>query len=70
MKLIGFLIGCIFSMSIMCNIYLFQIEKQLKDKEMGEDDKFRLKTELQKMVDDAGMTLEDFFNKKEKEISE
>lgn len=48
-------------------------EKILKDLQTGtisEDEKFRLKTELQKMVDDIGRILEEIFVKKEKEISE
>ena len=47
-----------------------EIETQEKDGEISEDDKFRLKTELQKMVDDAGIKLVELFDKKEKEISE
>jgi ribosome recycling factor len=46
------------------------IEKKEKDGEISEDDKFRLKTELQKIVDDGGSKLEEMFSKKEKEISE
>jgi ribosome recycling factor len=52
-------------------------EKVLKDAEsqqklgsISEDEKFRIKTELQKMVDDTGANLEQLFSKKEKEISE
>lgn len=46
------------------------IEKREKDGEIGEDEKFRLKTELQKYIDEAGVILEALFVKKEKEISE
>jgi ribosome recycling factor len=46
------------------------IEKREKDGEISEDDKFRLKTELQKIIDEAGGVLETMFSKKEKEISE
>lgn len=46
------------------------IEKKEKDGEISEDDKFRLKTELQKIIDEAGGVLEGMFGKKEKEISE
>jgi ribosome recycling factor len=43
-----------------------------KEKEgvMSEDEKFRTKTELQKMIDDSTRNLEEMFSKKEKEISE
>ncbi|MES2213212.1 MAG: ribosome recycling factor [Patescibacteria group bacterium] len=47
-----------------------EIERQEKEGEISEDEKFRLKTELQKMVDDTSRTLEEVFNKKDKEISE
>lgn len=46
------------------------IEKREKDGEISEDEKFRLKTELQKYIDEAGVALEALFVKKEKEISE
>jgi ribosome recycling factor len=46
------------------------IDAQEKAGDISEDDKFRFKTELQKMVDDAGIKLSEIFNKKEKEISE
>jgi len=49
---------------------LKDIDKQEKEGFMGEDEKFRLKTELQKMIDDSGRLLEDLFGKKEKEIIE
>lgn len=45
------------------------IEGKEKGGEVSEDEKFRLKTELQKQVDSANKTLADFFDKKEKEIS-
>lgn len=52
-------------------------EKVIKDADaqekagtISEDEKFRIKAELQKMVDDAGNILEEMFNKKEKEIGE
>ena len=46
-------------------------EIQAKEKlgGMGEDDKFRLKNEMQKMIDEANKNLEAIFTKKEKEIS-
>jgi ribosome recycling factor len=44
------------------------IEKKEKAKEMGEDDKFRLKAEVQKLVDEANKRLEAGMAKKEKEI--
>jgi ribosome recycling factor len=50
-------------------------EKALKDLEaeqkagtISEDEKFRLKTDVQKIVDDSGRSLDELFNKKEKEI--
>jgi ribosome recycling factor len=46
------------------------LEAQEKSGSISEDEKFRLKTELQKMVDDTGRTLEEIITKKEKEISE
>lgn len=46
------------------------IDTKEKSGEMGEDEKFRLKTELQKMVDDSTRVLEEMFGKKEKEILE
>jgi len=45
-------------------------EAQQKDGKISEDEKFRIKTELQKMVDDTNSTLDQLFSKKEKEISE
>jgi ribosome recycling factor len=45
------------------------VQKKEKDGEISEDDKFRLKDELQKQVDDANHKLELVFDKKEKEIS-
>ena len=44
------------------------IDKKEKAKEMGEDDKFRLKTEVQKIVDEANKKLETAMAKKEKDI--
>jgi ribosome recycling factor len=49
---------------------LKELDKQKKEGSMSEDDQFRLKSELQKMVDDTSKTLEEIFNKKEKEITE
>ena len=45
-----------------------EIEEKEKQGGMGEDDKFRLKDELQKHVDAAGKMLEDMSSKKEAEI--
>ena len=49
-----------------------EIIKEIENKEkaggMGEDDKFRLKEELQKMVDDVNTKLSEIFDTKEKEI--
>jgi hypothetical protein len=54
-----------------------KIEKVLKDidakekaKEVSEDEKFRLKSDLQKMIDDSNKELDGIFEKKEKEIGE
>ena len=44
------------------------IQDKAKDGEISEDDKFRLKDELQKIVDDAGNELEEKGQRKEKEI--
>ncbi len=44
------------------------IEKKEKAKEMGEDDKFRLKAEVQKIVDEANKKLETAMAKKERDI--
>ena len=46
------------------------LEGQEKSGIISEDDKFRLKNELQKMIDETGKTLEEIFAKKEKEIAE
>jgi len=46
------------------------IDAQEKSGDISEDEKFRFKTELQKMVDESGRKLEEVFEKKEKEISE
>jgi ribosome recycling factor len=47
-----------------------EIDAQEKSGDISEDEKFRLKTELQKMVDEAGAKLSEIFEKKEKEIAE
>jgi len=44
------------------------IQKKEKEGGMGEDEKFRLKEELEKQIKDAQKRLEDLFAKKEKEI--
>lgn len=44
------------------------LEKQEKDGEMGKDELFRLKAEVQKLVDDAGGSLDAIAKKKEEEI--
>lgn len=46
------------------------IEGKEKEGELSEDEKFRLKAELQKMLDECTRNLEAMFSKKEKEISE
>ncbi|MBU1557912.1 ribosome recycling factor [Patescibacteria group bacterium] len=45
------------------------VQKKEKDGEINEDEKFRLKEEIQKMIDDMNSKLEKAFNKKEDEIS-
>lgn len=45
-----------------------EIQKKEKEGGMGEDDKFRLKTEMQKIVDDVNKKLEEVAVKKDKEI--
>jgi len=49
---------------------LKDIDAQEKAGGMGEDEKFRLKAELQKMVDETGNALDGLLSKKEKEIAE
>jgi ribosome recycling factor len=44
------------------------IQKKEKDGELSEDEKFRGKDEMQKLIDEANQTLEAQFQKKEKEI--
>ncbi|MDO8493679.1 MAG: ribosome recycling factor [bacterium] len=44
------------------------IQAKEKDGEIGEDDKFRLKEEMQKLVDEANSKLDAVADKKEKEI--
>lgn len=44
------------------------IDKQEKAGGMGEDEKFRFKTEMQKIVDEANKKLQSMMEKKEKEI--
>ena len=45
-----------------------EIQKKEREGGMGEDDKFRLKNEMQKIIDDAGKKLEEAAVKKDKEI--
>ncbi len=47
-----------------------EIHDQFKDSKIREDDKFRAKDELQKMVDDYHKKIQDIKEKKEKEIME
>lgn len=46
-----------------------EIEAKEKEGGMGEDDKFRYKKEMQKIVDDGNVSLENLFIKKEKEVN-
>ena len=48
---------------------LKDIQEQEKRGEMGEDDKFRYKNEMQKIIDEGNAGLEILFTKKEKEIN-
>lgn len=45
-----------------------EIQKKEKEGGMGEDDKFRLKNEMQKIIDDANKKFEEVAEKKDKEI--
>lgn len=45
------------------------IQKQEKDKKMGEDDKFRAKDEMEKRVQAAGKQFDEQLSRKEKEIA-
>lgn len=49
---------------------LTDLEKKEKEGIIGEDDKFRLKSELQKLVDENNKIFEELFKNKEKEIQE
>ena len=49
---------------------LKEIDKQEKEKAISEDEKFRLKNELQKILDESNRSLDEVFTKKEKEITE
>lgn len=44
------------------------IQKQEKDGSMSEDEKFRGKEDMQKVIDEGNRKLEELFEKKEKEI--
>lgn len=46
------------------------IDNRKKDGTLSEDEQFRLRQDLQKILEDAGRVLEELFSKKEKEISE
>lgn len=46
------------------------LDAENKAGDISEDEKFRLKTDLQKMLDDSNRALDEIFVKKEKEISE
>ena len=49
---------------------LTDLDRKGKEGTLSEDDKFRFKAELQKLVDDANSKLEELTSKKEKEITE
>ncbi|MCG2809236.1 MAG: ribosome recycling factor, partial [Candidatus Portnoybacteria bacterium] len=44
------------------------VKKQEKNKEIGEDEKFRLDKEIQKAVDESNTQIADIVEKKEKQI--
>jgi ribosome recycling factor len=46
------------------------IDKEEKDGAISQDEKFRMKADLQKMLDDTNKALDEIFEKKEKEIME
>ena len=46
------------------------VDRQEKEGSLSEDEKFRIKADVQKMLEDANRVLEEIFVKKEKEISE
>ena len=46
-----------------------EIQAKEKSGEIGEDDKFRLKEEMQKLIDTANATFDDMVGKKEKDLS-
>ena len=50
-------------------IALSAISEQEKNKEISEDDKFRFKEELQKMIDESSVRLEEIAAKKTEEVS-
>lgn len=49
---------------------LNDLEKKEKDSELSKDERFRLKEDLQKLVDETNRKLDEMAAKKEKEISE
>lgn len=49
---------------------LNDLERRMTDGSLSKDDKFRLKNELQKLVDDANQKLEGLTNNKEREINQ
>jgi ribosome recycling factor len=49
---------------------LKDIEKEEKDGKISQDEKFRLRTDLQKTLDEGNLHLDEMFVKKEKEILE
>jgi ribosome recycling factor len=49
---------------------LGDLERRQKAGEISEDEKFRLKNELQKLVEESNKKLEELFDRKEKEIEE
>lgn len=49
---------------------LEELEQKQKNKEISEDDRFRFKNEIQKIVDGAARELEEMGEKKRKELSE
>lgn len=47
-----------------------EIDRDEKEKKISEDEQFRMKADLQKIIDDGTKILDEMFTKKEKEIGE
>lgn len=49
---------------------LKEIDREEKEKKISKDEQFRMKADLQKIIDDGNKVLDEMFSKKEKEIGE